>query len=43
MRDVLAHDHFRVISEVITTTLDEPLEVLKQACLSEIGRPAERL
>lgn len=39
MRDVLAHDYFRVISEVITTTLDEPLEVLKQACLSEIGHP----
>lgn len=38
MRDVLAHDYFRVIGEVVTATLDEPLEILKQACLSEKSR-----
>lgn len=38
MRDVLAHDYFRVFSEVVTATLDEPLEILKQACLTEISR-----
>ncbi|HUW77919.1 MAG TPA: HepT-like ribonuclease domain-containing protein [Candidatus Nanopelagicaceae bacterium] len=38
MRDVLAHDYFRVVSEVTKTTLDEPLELLRKACLSEISR-----
>ena len=38
MRDVLAHDYFRVIHDVVRTTLDEPLEILKGVCLSELNR-----
>ena len=38
MRDVLAHDYFRVIADVVRTTLDEPLEILKGVCLSELSR-----
>ena len=36
MRDVLAHDYFRVIADVVRTTLDEPLEILKGVCLAEL-------
>ena len=42
MRDVLAHDYFRVIADVVRTTLDEPLEILKEVCLSELKRIREK-
>jgi uncharacterized protein with HEPN domain len=38
MRDVLAHHYFRLIVDVVRTTLDEPLEILKGVCLSELKR-----
>ena len=38
MRDVLAHDYFRVFADVVRTTLDETLEILKAVCLSELSR-----
>jgi uncharacterized protein with HEPN domain len=35
MRDVLAHDYFRILSDVVRTTIDRPLTVLEAACLRE--------
>mgnify|MGYP000567755306 CR=1 FL=1 len=38
MRDVLAHIYFRVRSEVVKATIDEPLAALKAACEAELAR-----
>jgi uncharacterized protein with HEPN domain len=32
MRNVIAHEYFRIRSEVISTTIDEPLAMLRGAC-----------
>lgn len=32
MRDILAHEYFRVSADVVRQTLDQPLESLKLAC-----------
>lgn len=34
MRDILAHEYFRVSAEVVRRTLDQPLNRLKLACRS---------
>ena len=38
MRDILAHEYFRVDSKVVRATIDSPLENLKNICLEEIEK-----
>lgn len=35
MRDVLAHDYFRIRTGTVRRTMDEPLTVLEEACMRE--------
>jgi uncharacterized protein with HEPN domain len=35
MRDVLAHDYFRIRTETVRRTMDQPLTVLEDACMHE--------
>ena len=37
MRDILAHEYFRVDSTVVIATIDKPLEELKKICEKEVG------
>ena len=36
MRDILAHEYFRVDIEIIRSTIDKPLENLQLACRNEL-------
>ncbi|MEI6621112.1 MAG: HepT-like ribonuclease domain-containing protein [Actinomycetes bacterium] len=37
MRDILAHEYFRVSADVVRQTLDQPLDRLELACRSGAG------
>lgn len=37
MRDILAHEYFRVSADVVRATMDQPLETLKLACSQQLG------
>lgn len=36
MRNILAHEYFRVDGQVVRATIDEPLEILRTACSTEL-------
>lgn len=38
MRDILAHEYFRVNSSVVRSTIDSPLADLRTACRNELGK-----
>lgn len=38
MRDILAHEYFRVSSELVRATIDIPLADLGEACSTELAR-----
>lgn len=38
MRNLLTHEYFRVSEDVVRAVLDEPLSLLRGACLAELDR-----
>ena len=38
MRDILAHEYFRVNSEIVRATIDKPLAVLRECCTNELQK-----
>lgn len=38
MRNILAHEYFRVDGQVVRATIDEPLEILRTACSEELNQ-----
>ena len=37
LRNVIAPEYFRIRSEVVAATLDEPLRELRDACIAMLG------
>lgn len=37
MRDILAHEYFRINSDLVKATIDTPLGNLERACISELA------